>query len=35
MSSTTHLAILPVASRFWTISLRGKEETTVTGWLSK
>jgi hypothetical protein len=32
ISSTAHLAILPEASRFRTISPRGKEETMVTGW---
>jgi hypothetical protein len=29
MSSIAHLAILPEASQFWTISPKGKEETTV------
>jgi hypothetical protein len=31
MSSTAHFAILPVASRHWMISPRGKNDTTVTG----
>jgi hypothetical protein len=35
MSLTAYLAILLEASRFWTISPREKEETTVTGWPSK
>jgi hypothetical protein len=35
MSSTAHLAILPEAFRFWIISPRGKDDTTVTGWDSK
>ena len=33
MSSTDHLAILPMASWFWMISPSRKDETTVTGWL--
>jgi len=31
MSSIDHLAILPVASRLWMISPKGKDETTVIG----
>jgi hypothetical protein len=31
MISTAHFAILPEASRHWMISLRGKDDTTVTG----
>jgi hypothetical protein len=31
ISSTDHLAILPVASELWMISPNEKEETTVTG----
>jgi hypothetical protein len=31
MSSTAHFAILPEASQHWMISLRGKDDTTVTG----
>jgi hypothetical protein len=31
MSSTGHFAILPEASRHWMISLRGKDDTIVTG----
>jgi len=35
MSSIDHLAILPVASQFWMILLKGKDETTVIGWPRK
>ena len=31
MSSTDQLVILPVASRFWMISPKKKDETTVIG----
>ena len=31
MSSTDHLAMLPVASRFWMISPKGKDETNIIG----